>query len=117
MCVRFPYEDCRYLHKKFPSVTDGLIPDLDMYFAFIAGFSSSASRLHERPYSQVSDAIPRLRLSFFEVNPQYKPLAKELRAAPCKRLLEDMRVYDRARIDLLTIMKSLLKGSPKTKDR
>ena len=109
MCVRFPYEDCRHLHKRFPSIADGLVPDLDMYFSFIAGFSSSASRLDERPYSQISSAIPRLRLSFFKANPQYNPLARELRTPECKRLFEALRDHDQARIDLLTIMKPLAK--------
>jgi hypothetical protein len=35
---KFPYQDCYHLQKAYPALKKGLIPDLDCYFSFIAGY-------------------------------------------------------------------------------
>lgn len=89
---KFPYKDCYKLQKLKPRITHGLIPDLDLYLAFIAGYSSSATRLAERPREEIRKAIPKLKLSFFEKHPVYKPLKKLINARDTPSLSKYLRV-------------------------
>jgi hypothetical protein len=107
--VGFPYEDCRKLHRQHPSLVDGFIPSLDMYFSFIAGYSSSATSVAERPREEIRKAIPRLRLSFFETHPEYGPLQPFLMPQDCGTLYAKLQAADEMRHDLLTIMESLVR--------
>jgi hypothetical protein len=106
--VGFPYKDCRKLHRQNPSLTDRFIPDLDMYFSFIAGYTSSATSLAARPREEIRKAIPRLRLSFFETHPEYGPLQPFLTPQDCGTLYAKLHAADEMRHDLLTIMESLV---------
>lgn len=108
----FPHEDCRKLRQEYPLLTDGLVPSLDSYFSFIAGFSSSASKLTERPRSQLSDAIPKLKRSFFETYPQYLPLAEVLNPGKFEKLSLRLRSADGSRVDLITIMERIINSAP-----
>ena len=73
---KFPYQDCFKLQKLHPRIAHALVPDLDVYFMFIAGYSSSATTLHQRPRVELRAALPNLKRSFYEACPNYKRLAK-----------------------------------------
>jgi hypothetical protein len=70
---RFPYEDCRWVADHGRIRDSDFIPELGTYFADIVGFSSSASRLRNRPIGQLQRAITILSKDFFERHP---PLAR-----------------------------------------
>jgi hypothetical protein len=107
--VPFPYKDSRKLHRQHPALGSGFIPDLDMYFSFIAGYCSSATSLAERPREEIRKAIPILRLSFFETHPEYRPLQSVITSQDYAVLHARLQAADEMRHDLLTIMESLVR--------
>jgi hypothetical protein len=85
-----------------------LIADLDIFFSFIAGYSSSATGLENRTRDELVKAIPKLKRSFFEAYPQYKTL-EELIARPENEALQhDLRVADQLRSALVVLMEQLV---------
>jgi hypothetical protein len=107
---KFPYEDCYKLQKMHPGVTDGFIPDLDCFLSFIAGYSSSASRLDKRTRGEILSAIRRLRLSFFELYPQYRPLAPIITPSQFGNLFAELELADGFRTDLVALMEQLTRA-------
>jgi len=104
----FPYGDCRKLHKLKPQFSDGFIPDLDLYLSFIAGYSSSATGLDQRPLDEIRNAIPRLKKSFFETHRRYKPLEELITDTETPWLHHELQMADELRLDLVSIMERLL---------
>jgi hypothetical protein len=104
----FPYPDCRKLQKLHPRIARQLVPDLDMYFSFIAGYSSSATRLDQRPQRELRAAVPKLRRSFSDWYPRYKQLAMLITDVNTPLLSHDLKVADQLRGGLLTFITELL---------
>jgi hypothetical protein len=96
---KFPYKDCYSLQKKYPKQMTSIVPDLDEYFSFIAGYSSSATRLNERSKDELRRAVPELRRSFLDKNPQYALLKDDEEA-----LSRQINIADELRLDLIIIM-------------
>jgi hypothetical protein len=105
---KFPYPDCRKVQKLHPRVARDLVPDLDTYFSFIAGYSSSVMRLDQRPQGEIRAALPRLRRSFYDWCPQYTRLAAEVTNVNTPSLFHDLEVADRLRLGLVTLITELL---------
>jgi hypothetical protein len=103
---RFPYKDCYALQKAYPKQTASIIPDLDEYFSFIAGYSSSAIRLGTRSEDELRNAVPKLRRSFFEKHPEYAEIKEAI--GQMEVLHHKMQVADELRQDLVTIMERLV---------
>jgi hypothetical protein len=110
--VRFPYADCFKLQQDFPDLTSGLIPSLDEFLSFIAGYSCGATRLGERTRAELRGAIPKLKLSFFDVFPQYRPLAKAM--IQFKDLSAKLAWADGSRHDLVIVMEHVLADEDST---
>jgi YxiJ-like protein len=104
---KFPYDDCYKLQRENPSIGTGLIPDLDSYLSFIAGYSSSATTLVHRPVEELRKAISRLKRSFFEVNPRYKSLERLITLRDTAVLYTELQVANALRRDLLVLMEPL----------
>jgi hypothetical protein len=102
----FPYADCFKLQRDFPDLTDGLVPSLDEFLSFIAGYSCGATRLGGRTRAELRGAIPKLKLSFFDVYPQYKPLAKAM--IQFRDLSAQLAWADGSRHDLGIVMEHVL---------
>lgn len=102
---QFPYKDCYALQKTSPKLTESLIPDLDEYFSFIAGYSSSATRLDARSKNELHDAVSKLKRSFFDKHPNYRPLGEAI--AQTVTLSRKIQVADELRRDLITIIERL----------
>jgi hypothetical protein len=79
-----------------------IVPDLDEYFSFIAGYSSSATRLNERSKDELRRAVPELRRSFFDKNPQYALLKDVIDDE--EALSRQINIADELRLDLIIIM-------------
>jgi hypothetical protein len=103
---KFPYDDCYALQKVNPNLTANIIPDLDEYFSFIAGYSSSATKLSVRSKDELRDAVPKLRRSFFDKHPEYRPMEEAI--ARSETLSRKMHVADELRRDLIAIMERLV---------
>lgn len=101
---KFPYQDCDKLQKLHPRIAHALVPDLDMYFSFIAGYGSSATTLHQRPKVELRAALPKLKRSFYEACPKYNRLAKFISDSETPTLFHDLEVSDRLRLGLATLI-------------
>jgi hypothetical protein len=108
----FPYADCFELQRRFPDLTDGMIPSLDEFCMFIAGYSCGATRLGRRTRAELRGAIPKLKLSFFDVYPQYKPLAEAM--IQFRDLSAELAWADRSRHDLVIVMEHVLVAEDST---
>jgi hypothetical protein len=105
---KFPHQDCFKLQKLHPRIAHALVPDLDMYFSFIAGYASSATRLEQRPRTELRAALPKLKRSFYEECPRYKRLAKYISGRDTPALFHDLEVSDRLRLGLATLITGIL---------
>ena len=115
---KFPYQDCFKLQKLHPRIAHALVPDLVVYFMFIAGYSSSATTLHQRPRVELRAALPKLKRSFYEACPNYKRLAKYITDSNTPALFHDLDVSDRLRLGLTTLIAEFISDSRQlTKNR
>jgi hypothetical protein len=105
---KFPYQDCFKLQKHHPRIAHALVPDLDMYFSFVAGYASSATRLEQRPRTELRAALPKLKRSFYEAYPRYKRLAKYISGGNTPALFRDLEVSDSLRLGLATLITEIL---------
>jgi hypothetical protein len=105
---KFPYHDCYKLQKLHPRIAHALVPDLDVYFSFIAGYGSSATTLHQRPKAELRAALPKLKRSFYEACPKYKRLAKYITDTETPALFHDLEVSDRLRLGLANLIAEFL---------
>jgi hypothetical protein len=105
---KFPYHDCYKLQKLHPRIAHALVPDLDVYFSFIAGYGSSATTLHKRPKAELRAALPKLKRSFYEACPKYKRLAKYITDTETPALFHDLEVSDRLRLGLANLIAEFL---------
>jgi YxiJ-like protein len=103
----FPYKDCYKLRKLQPLAHD-LIPDLDLYFSFVAGYSASATQLKNRPTEELRAAIPKLQKSFFDTMPRYRKLQKYITPKDTPNLHEELRVINDVRQSLVILMSRLI---------
>jgi YxiJ-like protein len=108
-CVhKFPYEDCRTLRKLQPNLDQNLTADLNSYFMFIAGYSSGATRLGQRPQAELRAALPRLKRTFYEVFPKYQTVSEHITDNGTPSLFHELEVADRLRRGLVTLISDLL---------
>ena len=99
---KFPYKDCYAIQKTYPKQAASIIPDLDEYFSFIAGYSSTATNLGTRSKDELRNAVPRLRTSFFDKHPEYAAI--KMAIAQSEALSRKMDIADELRQDLVVIM-------------
>jgi hypothetical protein len=104
---RFPYSDCYWIAQNAPIKSEGLIPELDWYFANIAGYCSSASRLGNRPKGELQKAKKSLALSFFETFPRLAHIERLITPNQTPKLLERIEHSEQARLALLELLDSL----------
>jgi hypothetical protein len=86
-------------------LTANIIPDLDEFFSFIAGYCSSATRLGARPSDEIQNAIAVLKKSFVDKHPGYGPIGEAMDQT--ETLSRKMRVADELRRKLIVIMEQL----------
>jgi hypothetical protein len=101
---KFPYQDCYKLQERHPRIAHALVPDLDEYFTFIAGYGSSATTIHQRSKVELRAALPKLKRSFYEACPKYNRLAKYITKSETPTLFRDLEVSDRLRLGLATLI-------------
>jgi hypothetical protein len=104
----FPYQACYRIQRLKPRLTRGLVPDLDTFFSFIAGYSSSATHLRNRTKDELARAIPKLKRSFYEAYPRYESLEEFIARPENEALQHDLRVADQLRSALVVLMEQLV---------
>jgi hypothetical protein len=105
----FPYNDCFWLASHLKKPSSELIPELDWYFATVAGYASSASRLAERAPEELQAAEKLLSKDFFDYFPDlevYRPL---IEAEHTPRLNERMKIVEEMRLGLLLLLREMPK--------
>jgi len=105
----FPYEGCRWLKCEFDDDLTELIPDLDLWFMGIAGYSSFAKRILSWPEEKVIQASGELSNSFFEEYPQYAWLERHITEANTPDLYEALHLSERLRKMLTEILSFMLR--------
>lgn len=99
----FPYEGCCAVLALSPGEFDGLIPDLDMFFSRIAGYASAVNKVDSWSASRVAQARADLANSFFEEDPEYELLQREITDALAPDLAEHLRFYEHLRVEILRL--------------
>jgi hypothetical protein len=106
----FPYEDCYKLQAQHPELIRSLIPDLDLDLAFIAGYSSSATRLRKRTSEELRNAETELQRSFFDACPRYSMLRASIESGGFSQLSARLRLADDLRRDLIRVIRGFLQN-------
>ncbi|MFE3892669.1 YxiJ family protein [Priestia sp. YIM B13446] len=99
----FPYEDIRKIQDKFSGELhedDLLTADFNSYWMNIAGSLSYILKGKTKKIPQ--HQIDQLKLTFFEVFPQYTFLEKEISTYP--NLYEEYKIYEKARELMLSYL-------------
>src|SRR5271157_1511150 len=100
----FPYEDCFALAKRNDIPTSDFIPELDWYIFNIAGYSSWASRLIDKPIEERQKAKKTLEKNFFEYFPALARLESMITQDQTPILYELMQQTEIARLGLLELI-------------
>jgi hypothetical protein len=109
----FPYADCRKLVREAGKGCEGLVQDLDSYFAEIAGYCSSGRRILKWPRAKLLEVSNRLQGSFFEKHPEYKRLEPMITQHEVPELWASLNLFECNRARLLQLLSHLLsKGTP-----
>jgi hypothetical protein len=106
---KFPHADCRWL-QQHGGTHEGLIPDLDVYFATVVGFAMSATRLDQRQPEQLQKYLKNLRMTFFEMHPEHALLEARINKQDTPELERRLRVTNIVRLEILPIMERLANG-------
>ncbi|MDI3089793.1 YxiJ family protein [Priestia megaterium] len=99
----FPHKDIRKIQNKFSEKlheNDLLTADFNSYWMNIAGSLSYMLKGKTKKIPQ--NQIDELKLTFFEVFPQYSFLEKEISTYP--NLYEEYKVYEKARELMLSYL-------------
>ncbi|MGA8541240.1 MAG: hypothetical protein WB566_17185 [Terriglobales bacterium] len=100
----------RFLWLVLMETAQDLAPHFNAYFMFINGYSSSATRLGGRPKAELHAALPKLKKSFFDLHPRYKPLMRLISVDETPALLRYMQIADKERMGLVTLIEAICLG-------
>jgi hypothetical protein len=103
----FPYEDCFALAKRKDIPSSDFIPELDWYIFNIAGYSSWASKLVNRPIEERQKAKKLLEKNFYEYFPDLARLESMITQDQTPTLFELMKQTEIARLALLELLGSV----------
>jgi hypothetical protein len=105
----FPYEDCRWLKREFDEKLTDFIPDLDLWFMKVAGYSRGGKRILSWPEEKVVQASGELSHSFFAEYPQYAWLERHITEANTRDLYEALHLSERLRKMLKELLSFMLR--------
>lgn len=111
----FPLDDLRRLKAIDPCNWQSLHGALDMYFAYVAGYASSALRLDRRPLSEIAEARKYLSQPFFERYHSLSPYSQGINKEATPNLHARLETVERLRKQLLLLMDRILTEPAVTK--
>ena len=100
----FPYRDCYWLAETVKRPDSELIPELDSYFADIAGYASSASRLHNRTPEELQRARRILSRDLYERFPDPHVFRSYISEESTPELYRTIELAGRMRLALLGLL-------------
>src|SRR5579872_171801 len=103
----FPLDDVRKLKTIDPYNWQSLHGGLDMYFAYIAGYASSALRLGRRPLPEIAEARKYLSQSFFERYDSLAPYSHGITKEATPNLHARLETVEELRKQLLVLMDNI----------
>jgi len=104
----FPYKDCFLVSDRCGVETAYLIPEVDVFFADIAGWSASATSLDRRPAQELRKARSWLsRGDLFEHYPHLAVCRDSITAEETPDLWRQLRVVEELRISLLHLLNEM----------
>lgn len=106
----FPLDDVRKLKAIDSRNWESLHAALDMYFAYVAGYASSALRLDRRPLSEIAEARKRLSEPFFERHKALAPYRRGITKEATPSLHARLEAVEKLREQLLVLMDKILRG-------
>ncbi len=104
----FPYAGCRWLMRNFEADLDNLIPDLDMWFSALYGYSSWAKKILTWSEEKVLEVRAELAHNFFEQLPQYAWLEQHITDANTPDLFERFQLTEQQRKILYELLDFML---------
>jgi|SRR5579864_9035853 len=107
----FPLDDVLKLKNVDPFNWDRLHGELDLYFAYVAGYASSALRLDRRPLSEISEARKYLSQPFFERHESLAPYSHGITKEATPNLHARLETVEELRKQLLVLMDKILAKS------
>jgi hypothetical protein len=99
----FPYADCRKIQAQFKNAPDGLIPDLDVYFADLAGYCSRGNRIIRMSTQEFLNVKKVASQSFFEKHPEYECIRSFVSEKNSPTLFRDLNYCEEIRAAFLKI--------------
>lgn len=99
----FPYADCRKMQVLAGDQAADLIPDLDAYFADLAGYCSRGSRIARMSPEEFLKMKKTVEKSFFEKHPQYEAIRKFITESDTPVLFRGLELSEQMRVALLNI--------------
>jgi hypothetical protein len=107
MLVPFPSRD---IMKVADSTERGwdLSGDLNLYWSNIAGYSSWARVMHERPVERLIEARRSLSQDFFEAHPHHQVLRDRITWDDTPDLMRELTLYEDTRLTLIELLDYLL---------
>jgi hypothetical protein len=103
----FPYRDCRWLADRAGFLDGDLIPEFDYYFATVAGYGSSATRLFDRSPADLLSAKMMLAKDFFERHPNLEVCRLLIDPECVPDLSRQMAATEKFRVGLLELLSVL----------
>jgi len=103
----FPHRDCDKLYDQVGKQAQDLVPDLDLYTTYIAGYCSRGNRLVRLKGQELVDAKKTASKSFFEEYPQYASLKPLVTESFTPDLIRYLNSYEEMRVVLLKILDQL----------
>ncbi len=104
----FPYKDCSLISHLCGVETAELIPELDLFFGDIAGWSSSATRLDQGPIQELLKAQSWLsKGGFFERRPHLAVCRDAITPEETPDLFRPMHVAEELRISLMLLLNEM----------
>jgi hypothetical protein len=100
----FPYDDCFFLADSSGIPREDLIPELDMYFSEIAGYSSSATRLLSRSSVDLETARKTLKRGFFQRFPDLHWIQERINERDTPILFKQLKVAEELRSMLIQVL-------------
>lgn len=107
----FPYDDCRWLANRINKPSGDIIPELDWFLGYIAGYSSSASRLANRTLEELQSAERFLAKDFFHHFPDLEPYQCLIDKENTPRLYKFLTVSEQLRLGLLMLLSEITEAS------
>ena len=104
---RFPYPDCYRLTRIVPVRGDDLIPELAYFFAWVAGFASSASVLQLRQPEEIRRAKKTLAKNVFEACPTLDSIRDKVTPDHTPDLCRSIEEVEEMRMALVVFLETI----------